>query len=232
MKVNEIFKSIQGESTHAGLPCTFIRLSGCNLRCSYCDTPYVYEEGKELTAREILSKVEELKCPLVEITGGEPLLQEEIYTLIDQLLKDNYKVLLETNGSLDISRLPSPVVKIMDIKCPDSGMSDRVNWKNLEKLNSKDEVKFVLSGQGDYEWAKSIIREKGLDKKVTVLMSPASDNLSPHPNLLPTGERDIKGNPYKLKPGTLAKWILDDGLNVRLQLQIHKYIWAPEARGV
>ena len=138
MKVNEIFKSIQGESTCAGRPCTFIRLTGCNLRCSYCDTQYAYEEGSELTTREILSEVRELRCPLVEITGGEPLLQEEVYPLMDKLLKENYNLLLETNGSLDISQVHPQVVKIMDIKCPDSGMCDRMNWKNLEKLNPRD----------------------------------------------------------------------------------------------
>ncbi len=211
MKVNEIFKSIQGESSYGGLPCTFIRLSGCNLRCSYCDTQYAYEEGRDLTVEEILSKVRELRCPLVEITGGEPLLQEEVYDLMTELLKEDYKLLLETNGSLDIGRISPQVVKIMDIKCPDSGMADRMNWKNLEKLNPKDEVKFVLSSQGDYDWAKFTMRDKELDKKVTVLFSPAFD---------------------KLEPRIVAEWILRDGLNVRLQPQLHKYIWAPETRGV
>lgn len=229
MKVNEIFKSIQGESSYAGLPCTFIRLTGCNLRCSYCDTQYAYEEGTNLTTGEILSKVKELGCPLIEITGGEPLLQEEVYVLMDKLISEGYKLLLETNGSMDIGRVNSQVVKIMDIKCPHSGMCEQMNWNNLEKLNSRDEVKFVLSSQHDYDWAKSTIIEKELDRKVTVLLSPVSDKLAAEDTKNTKGEKFI---PFKLEPGILAKWILRDGLNVRLQLQIHKYIWAPEIRGV
>ncbi len=225
MKVNEIFKSIQGESTCAGLPCTFIRLTGCNLRCSYCDTQYAYEEGRKLTTREILSEVRELRCPLVEITGGEPLLQEEVYPLMGELLKENYKLLLETNGSLDIGRTSPQVIKIMDIKCPDSGMCARMNWKNLEKLNPKDEIKFVLSSQRDYDWAKSIIREKELDKKVTtVLVSPAFDKKT----FAKADDYEVAAGfnlRYKLEPKIVAEWILRDALNVRLQLQLHKYIW-------
>jgi 7-carboxy-7-deazaguanine synthase len=227
MKVNEIFKSIQGESTYAGLPCTFIRLTGCNLRCSWCDTQYAYEEGEELSIEEVLRKVEDLegigdytlgaKSPkatehsLVEITGGEPLLQKEVYSLIERLLTKKYRVLLETNGSLNLGRLDKRVVKILDLKCPDSGMSERMNWGNLKKLNAKDEIKFVLSSKRDYEWAKEIISNYSLNKNRILLMSP------------------VKG---RLKPEKLAKWILEDGLTARLQLQIHKYIWPRKKRGV
>ncbi len=210
MKVNEIFKSLQGESTYAGWPCTFVRLTGCNLRCSYCDTAYAYDEGKELTTEEILSGIQALDCSLIEVTGGEPLLQREVYTLIAKLLEKDYQVLLETNGSLDISRVDSRVKRIMDLKCPDSGMSGRMNWKNLERLKEDDEIKFVLSSRGDYQWAKAIISQYDLGKKVAVLLSPAFG---------------------RLEGKTLAQWILDDALPVRLQLQLQKYIWPPGARG-
>jgi 7-carboxy-7-deazaguanine synthase len=224
MKVNEIFKSIQGESTYTGLPCTFIRLSGCNLRCSWCDTQYAYEEGEEMSIGDILRKVKGIenstlgaRSPkstehsLVEITGGEPLLQKEVYPLIERLLTEKYRVLLETNGSLNIGRLDKRVVKILDLKCPDSGMSERMNWDNLKKLGAKDEIKFVLSSKRDYEWAKGIISNYSLNKNRILLMSPVK---------------------RRLKPEKLAKWILEDDLKVRLQLQIHKYIWPRKKRGV
>ncbi len=233
LKVNEIFKSIQGESTYAGLPCVFIRLSGCNLCCSYCDTQYAYEEGEEMSIEEILTKVEEMGGgtlearmisgapsqarkrkrssghPLVEITGGEPLLQEEVYSLIKELLDREYKVLLETNGSLDIGRLDKRTVKVLDLKCPDSGMSERTDWDNLRKLEPQDQIKFVLSGKRDYRWAKGIISRYSLNKDRILLMSPVKENLD---------------------PAKLAQWILEDRLQVRLQLQIHKYIWPGEKR--
>ena len=203
MKINEIFKSIQGESTYSGSPCTFVRLSGCNLRCSYCDTTYAYEEGEDLTPEEVLTKVQELACPLVEVTGGEPLLQKEVYPLIAKLLERDYSVLLETNGSLDIAPVDPRVIRIMDIKCPDSGMSGRMDWENIERLRENDEVKFVLSSRNDYHWAKAIISQYDLEKKVTVLLPPAFG---------------------RLEPGTLAAWIIYDRLTVRLQLQLQKYL--------
>lgn len=212
MKVNEIFKSIQGESTYAGSPCTFIRLTGCNLRCSYCDTVYAYEEGEELTTEEVLARARNLGCSLVEITGGEPLLQKgEVNTLIAGLLERGCQVLLETNGSLDISHVDPRVIRIMDIKCPDSGMSGRMDWKNLERLKGDDEVKFVLSSKDDYQWAKAIISRYDLGKKIVVLLSPAFG---------------------RLEAGTLAKWILHDVLPARLQLQLQRYIWPSGKRKV
>ena len=205
MKINEVFRSIQGESTYQGRQCTFIRFTGCNLRCSYCDTTYAYEDGVSLTAHEVLSSVKELKCPLIEITGGEPLLQEEVYQLIKALLAEGYQVLLETNGSIDISEVDPHVVKIVDIKCPDSGMSEKINWENLTKLTAQDEIKFVISSQRDYEWAKSVITENALGE-TTILMSPAFGRLSLQ---------------------ALAEWLSNDELNVRLQLQLHKYLSLP-----
>lgn len=211
LKVNEIFESIQGESTYAGLPSVFVRLSGCNLRCSYCDTQYAYGKGEELAVGEVLRKVEGFNPSLVEITGGEPLLQKEVHSLAEKLLARNYKVLVETNGSIDTGRLNKRAVKILDLKCPDSGMSDRMDWSNLEKLSPEDEIKFVLCSRGDYNWAKEIISRHSLNKDHILLMSP------------------VKG---KLAPAKLAKWILEDDLKARLQLQIHKYIWPGEKRSV
>ena len=204
MKVNEIFKSIQGESSFQGLPCVFVRLTGCNLRCSWCDTTYAYEEGEEMSVDEIIKKVEGYHTPLVEITGGEPLLQEEVYPLTKRLLDLGYKVLIETNGSLDIGRLDKRVIKILDIKCPGSGESDKMRWENLDRLSPKDEVKFVLSNREDYQWAKGVIERYGLADRVTILLSV------------------VYG---RLDPKDLAQWILEDNLNVRLQLQLQKYIW-------
>jgi 7-carboxy-7-deazaguanine synthase len=205
MKINEIFKSIQGESTCQGLPCTFIRFTGCNLRCSYCDTTYAYEEGVSLTIHEVLLKVRELRCPLIEITGGEPLLQEEVYELIATLLEEGYHLLLETNGTRDIGQVDPRVVKIVDIKCPDSEMSEKIYWENLTKLTAQDEVKFVISTRRDYEWAKSVISREKLNG-ATILMSPAFG---------------------RLIPSVLTEWLLNDGLDVRLQLQLHKYLSLP-----
>ena len=202
MKINEIFKSIQGESTYQGRLCTFIRFTGCNLRCAWCDTTYAYQEGANLTTPEILLKVKKLGCQLIEITGGEPLLQEEVHQLIAALLKEGYEVLLETNGTIDISKVDPRIIKIMDIKCPDSGASKKMRWENLTKLSSQDEVKFVISSRRDYEWAKSIINEKAMNG-ATILMSPAFG---------------------RLPSQALAEWLLNDGLNVRLQLQLHKYL--------
>ncbi len=208
LKVNEIFKSIQGESTYAGLPCTFVRLAGCNLRCAYCDTNYAYYHGKELSDEEVISKIEEYGVKIVEFTGGEPLLQEETPPLIKNLLDKGYKVLIETNGSICIGCLDKRLIIVMDIKTPKSGMSERMNLKNLELIKSNDEIKFVLLDESDYIWAKDMINKHNLlSKTKNILMSPAYGVLSPK---------------------TLASWILRDNLPVRVQLQIHKYIWAPE----
>ncbi len=207
-KVNEIFKSIQGESTYAGLPCTFIRLAGCNLRCTYCDTNYAYYHGKDLSDEEIIAKIEEYGVNCVEFTGGEPLLQEKTPPLIKTLLDKGYNVLIETNGSICIGCLDKRLTIIMDVKTPKSGMSERMNLKNLELLKGNDEIKFVILDESDYLWAKNIISKNNLlNKTKNILMSPAY-------GILP--------------PKALASWILRDNLPVRLQLQIHKYIWAPE----
>lgn len=207
-KVNEIFKSIQGESTYAGLPCTFVRLAGCNLRCTYCDTNYAYYHGKELSDEEIISKIKEYGVNCIEFTGGEPLLQEETPPLLKTLLDKGYNVLIETNGSICIGCLDKRLTIIMDIKTPKSGMSERMNLKNLELLKSNDEVKFVLLSESDFIWAKDMISKYNLlNKTKNILMSPAY-------GVLP--------------PKALASWILRDNLPIRIQLQIHKYIWAPE----
>jgi len=211
VNIAEIFTSIQGESTFCGFPCTFIRVAGCNLRCSYCDTPYAFEGGEELKVGEILGKVRNAGIPLVEITGGEPLLQEECYMLITHLLGEGYTVLLETNGSLSLKKVDRRVVKITDIKCPGSGMSAHMDFSNIEWLNKKDEVKFVVSNRGDFDWAGDIIDRYGLLEKCTVLMSP---ELS------------------KLEPREIAGWIMEGKRQLRLQLQLHKIIWPELNRGV
>lgn len=223
LQVTEIFKSIQGESTLSGTPCVFIRLSGCNLRCGYCDTTYAYEGGDWLSIDDILSKIDDYSCDLVEITGGEPLLQDNVYSLIRALLETGKFVLIETNGSVDIERAQAlkqtqgngskiqGLKIIMDIKCPDSGMSDKINWENLGKLDKNDEVKFVINSRGDYDWSKEIIKKYSLADRCHILMSPVYDNLT---------------------AGELSDWIINDNLNVRLNLQIHKYIWGESVRGV
>lgn len=209
--VNEIFKSIQGESWFAGLPCVFVRLTGCNLRCTYCDTKYAYEEGEELSLEEVLDRVEAYNSPMVEITGGEPLLQNDASDLADVLLTKKKTVLVETNGTLDIDVLPKGVIRIVDVKCPDSGESEKMLWENMDALVRTDEVKFVLQSRRDYDWTKSIVEEYELLRRCMVLFSPAFRIL------------DLR---------TLAEWILDDDLTVRLNPQLHKYIWPPNKRGV
>jgi len=211
MKVCEIFTSIQGESTFAGVPCTFIRMSGCNMRCLYCDTVYAYEEGDELTEEEILDKVREAGLATVEITGGEPLLQPAVCLLVKNLLDLGYRVLIETNGSQDIEGLDRRAVIILDIKTPGSGMSGRARLSNLFLLKPEDEVKFVMTDRNDYEWSRSFLREHSLERVCKILFSPAFGMLDP---------RD------------LATWILEDKLEVRLNLQLHKYIHGPETRAV
>jgi 7-carboxy-7-deazaguanine synthase len=210
--VNEIFNSIQGESLYAGLPCTFIRLAGCNLRCSYCDTKYAYEEGKSFEAPDIMKKISSYKCRMVEITGGEPLLQTETPHLITKLLECGYKVLLETNGTIDTGLIDERCVKIIDIKCPGSGESGKNNFDNLKRLHLQDQIKFVITGRDDYEYAKDIIKlipEWFLMENI--LISP------------------VQG---KINFAELAKWILEDGLDVRFHVQLHKIIWPDTERGV
>jgi len=210
--VNEIFNSIQGESLYAGLPCTFIRLTGCNLRCSYCDTRYSYEEGTSLTMIDIMDRVSGYECPLVEITGGEPLLQNETPLLITNLIENGYKVLLETNGTIDISRIDERCIKIVDIKCPSSGESGKNNLDNLNRLNVKDQVKFVINNYEDYEYAKDIIKQiPGGFPRENVLISPV---------------------PGKMGFSDLANRILEDKLMVRFHIQLHKMIWPDIDRGV
>ena len=209
--VNEIFHSIQGESTHAGRRCTFIRLAYCNLRCSYCDTADAFEEGTEMSINEIVCVVDGYDCKLVEITGGEPLLQSNTNVLIAELCKRRFEVLLETGGSLDISKVDDRVKRIVDFKCPSSNMADKNLWTNVEYLKNTDEVKFVIGNREDYEWSKNMIAKHQINRRCVVLMSPV----------------------YKMIDSRkLVEWIIEDKLDVRFQLQIQKYIWDPEARGV
>lgn len=210
--VNEIFNSIQGESLYSGLRCTFVRLTGCNLRCSYCDTRYAYEEGTSLTMTDITDKVSDYECPLVEITGGEPLIQNETPLLITSLIENGYKVLLETNGTIDISGIDERCVKIIDIKCPGSGESGKNIMDNLNRLNAKDQVKFVITNLEDYEYAKDIIKQiPGWFLRENILFSPVSG---------------------QMVFSDLAKWILEDKLMVRFHIQLHKIIWPDINRGV
>ncbi len=206
LMVNEMFRSIQGESTYSGCVCTFVRLTGCNLRCSYCDTAYAYEQGEEMTLKEVLRRVASYDTRLVEVTGGEPLLQEETPGLVRALLEAGHQVLVETNGSMDIGPLPEGAVRVLDIKCPGSGMSERMLWENLGKVKPTDEVKFVITDRRDYEWAKTVVLDQ-----VTVLFSPAFE---------------------RLRPEELADWMVHDNLPVRFQVQLHKVVWGPAAEGV
>jgi len=210
--VNEIFYSIQGESIYSGRPCIFVRLTGCNLRCSYCDTRYAYEQGKKMELTEIINRIAAHRCRLVEITGGEPLLQSETPILIYRLLENGYEVLLETNGSLDISRVDGRCIKIVDIKCPTSGESDKNDMENLKRLGSKDQVKLVIGNRMDYEYAKQTMDSTCPDfPGDQILFSPMSEGIA---------------------PAQLAEWILEDNLNVRLHLQLHKIIWPDKERSV
>ncbi len=210
--VNEIFYSIQGESIYSGIPCVFVRLTGCNLRCSYCDTAYAYYEGVELKIEEILSGVDNYNCPLIEITGGEPLLQDETPLLINRLLEKKYEVLLETNGSININSVDSRCIKIVDIKCPSSGENDKNDLENLKRLNQKDQIKFVIERREDYDFAKEIIKliSPGFPMK-NVLFSPVIE---------------------QIHSSQLAEWLLEDRLRVRLQIQLHKIIWPDKEKGV
>lgn len=212
LMINEIFHSIQGESTYSGRPCIFVRLTGCNLRCSYCDTRYAYEEGVKMEISEIINRVAVYECPLIEITGGEPLLQSETPLLIYRLLENGYEVMMETNGSLDISSVDGRCIKIVDIKCPTSSESDKNDLENLKRLNPKDQVKFVIGSRKDYEYAKETIEliHPGLPMD-QILFSPVSGEMA---------------------PAKLAEWILEDSLNVRFHLQLHKIIWPGKEKGV
>lgn len=212
LRVNEIFFSIQGESTWAGRPCAFIRLTGCNLRCVWCDTEYAFHEGRTMGVEEASARLLEYGCELVEVTGGEPLLQPGVYPLIARLLEAGRTVLIETSGASDVSRLDPRVIKVMDLKCPGSAESARNLWSNLEFLTPRDEVKFVIADRADYEWARGVIERHALAARVSaVLMSCVFG---------------------RLQPVRLAEWILADRLPVRMQLQMHKHIWPPDARGV
>lgn len=213
LTVNEVFYSIQGESSFAGRPCVFIRLTGCNLRCSYCDTRYAYEEGTEMELDSIMDHVSSYRCPLVEITGGEPLIQEDTPQLIRRLLERGFEVLLETNGSQNIQRVDDRCIKVVDMKCPSSGMEARNDLENLKRLGSGDELKFVIGNRMDFEYAKGVLDEfrKYFSAKSPVHFSPVF------------GE---------LEPKLLAQWILEERLEVRLQLPLHKILWDPNQRGV
>jgi len=211
MRITEIFFSIQGESTHAGEPCIFVRLTGCSLRCGYCDTKYSYAGGREMSLEDALSAVSGYPSKLVEITGGEPLEQDEVYPLMDSLLGRGYTVMLETGGHVSVGRVPKPVIKVIDIKCPDSREGHAVCWENIDLAAPHDEFKFVISSRADYEWSKQVYQGKFQHKPNPVLFSPSHNDL-PAVNL--------------------ARWILEDGLDVRLQLQLHKYIWGADVRGV
>ncbi|MBI4469438.1 MAG: radical SAM protein [Acidobacteria bacterium] len=211
MRVTEIFHSIQGESTYAGWPCTFVRLTGCNLRCTYCDTAYAFVGGEELSIEEVAARVKRFGGRLLEITGGEPLLQPEIYPFSERMLNEGYRVMIETGGSLDISGLDPRIIRIMDLKTPGSGFEHANRWENLESLKSGDEVKFVICDRTDFDWASSVVRRHELTSRVTVLFSPEFE---------------------RCRPGDLAGWVLDAGLEVRVQVQLHKYLWEPGVRGV
>ncbi len=211
LKINEIYFSIQGESSYAGLPCVFVRLTYCNLRCSYCDTEYAFFDGKDYSIEEISSEIDKYNCKLVEVTGGEPLMQSDCYNLLNALCDKNYNVLLETGGSLPIENVDKRVTIIMDLKCPSSGMLKKNLYENINFIKPTDEIKFVIGSKEDYDWAKTIIANYDLFNKCNILFSTVFK---------------------KLDPEKLVAWILKDNLQVRFQLQMHKYIWNPNLKGV
>ncbi len=222
--ISEIYPSIQGESSFAGWPCVFVRLTGCDLRCVWCDSPFAFRGGESLSVAATVEKVTGLNCPLVEITGGEPLLQKDVHPLMTALCDRGFSVLLETSGAHDLSPVDPRVVRIMDWKCPASGESRRNLESNISLLKPTDEVKFVIGDRADYEWAKGELARLGLAKRVRgILFSPAGE--------MPSVPGEIKGHPG-LAPRLLAEWILADHLPVRFQLQLHKYVWPPHQRGV
>ncbi len=212
LTINEIFHSIQGESTFAGQPCVFVRLTACDLRCRWCDTPYAFHEGRKMSVDEVVADVDARRCDLVELTGGEPLLQPDAYPLMQRLVDAGKTVLVETGGHRSIAQVPSAVIRIMDVKCPGSGESAKNDWSNLAQLSAKDEVKFVIADRADYDYASDIVQREHLAERV------AAVHFSP-----------VHG---ELTPRQLAEWVLADRLRVRVQLQVHKYIWSPETRGV
>ena len=211
MRITEIFHSIQGESSYVGQPCVFVRLTGCPLRCTWCDTDYAFYGGQERSIDDVLAQVLDYGCPLVEVTGGEPLVQPDCLPFITRLCDAGYRVLLETSGTIDIEPVDPRAHVILDVKCPGSGMTDRMHWPNLSRLAAKDEAKFVLADRADYDWAREILAQYGVTVRCPVLFSPVFGSLA---------------------VGTLADWILADKLPVRLQIQLHKYIWSPDLRGV
>ena len=211
LKVNEIYYSVQGESTHVGRPCIFIRLTYCNLRCTYCDTEYAFYEGKDIEIPEIIAKIKQWNCNLVEVTGGEPLFQDECIDLLNELTNQNYEVLLETGGSLSISDVPIEIVRIVDFKCPSSGMEKKNLWSIVNDLQPHDEVKFVIGDREDFDWAKEMLNKYSLNKKCSILFSPTFG---------------------KIDPSLIVEWILEGDIPVRMQLQMHKHIWDSEVKGV
>ncbi len=211
LTVNEIFFSIQGEGTRAGRPCVFVRLTGCPLRCVWCDTAYAFHEGTRRSEDEVMAEVEKLPCRLLELTGGEPLSQPDAFKLVARALDAGWEVLVETSGHVLLDRLDRRAVAIMDVKTPGSGEVHAMEWRNLDLLEAKDEAKFVISDRADYEWSRDLVRERRLHERCPVLFAP------------------VHG---ALEPGLLARWILDDGLRVRLQVQLHKYLWPGVERGV
>ena len=211
LKINEIYYSVQGESTHMGRPCVFIRLTYCNLRCTYCDTEYAFYEGKDMEITHIMNEIKQWDCNLVEVTGGEPLFQDECINLLNELVNSNYEVMLETGGSLSISDVPKKVIKIVDFKCPSSAMEKKNLWSIVEDLQPNDEVKFVIGNREDFDWAKDRIIEYSLDKICTLLFSPTFENIDPQ---------------------LMVEWILAENLPVRMQMQMHKMIWSPDKQGV
>jgi 7-carboxy-7-deazaguanine synthase len=212
LRINELFLSIQGESTFAGRPCVFVRLTGCDLRCSWCDTTYAFTEGRDRMVDDVVDEVAGYGCDLVEITGGEPLLQEDVYPLMERLLARGNSVLLETGGHHGLARVPDGVIRVIDIKCPQSGEAHTTDWTNLARLGARDEVKFVIAGRADYDYAKDVLLRHDLPRRCgAVLFSPAHGVLA---------------------AADLAAWVLADRLPVRLQLQLHKLIWRADARGV
>lgn len=211
LKINEIYKSVQGESSKAGLPCTFVRLTYCNLRCTYCDSEYAFYDGKEMEISEIIEEVNKLGCNLVEVTGGEPLFQAECIDLLSSLCDEGFDVMLETGGSLPIEQVDKRVMIILDLKCPSSGMMKKNLYENVYHLKPSDELKFVIGNREDYDWAKEVVANNNITVKCSVLFSTVFGTLNPE---------------------TMVEWILQDKLNVRFQLQMHKYIWDPKTKGV
>ena len=210
MRITEIFFSIQGESTHAGRPCVFVRTTGCNLRCTWCDSEYTFTGGEKMTLEEVMERVRSYGCKLVEVTGGEPLAQQESFELIRRLCDEGFEVLIETSGSIDITPVDRRAKLILDIKCPGSGEAAKNRWENLDDLRPHDEIKFVIADRGDYDWARQVIKERRLDR-FTLLFSPVWGTM---------------------EPKALAEWMLADRVPARFQTQLHKHIWGAEARGV